>query len=219
MLDKEKDLLIKNNRTENLELFLEAFCNAQQDFKTVIKNKEVKGKLTYQYADFSSYIEMTRPILSKNKLVIFQTHNSNSSKDFIIETYLTHISGQGISSVMIIKPEWFTPLEQAYPLKIMQSIGCANTYFRRQAYISILGLAAEDDDGMDGDEKVKIYTKEDPNIRERIQKLKELCIEHSIDVKAFTSFYNIQSKVPHTLDGVIENFVSMKTDFENKKIA
>ena len=156
------EIVMSHNRTPNLGKFLEAFCEAQNEFKNVPRTKQGLG---YKYAELAHYTEMVRPILNKHKLAIFQTYNSNSSKDLIIRTDLYHISDEGISSLIIVKNEWLMPelsaeeeahrlkntppdqIKKKNPARIMQIVGAACTYFRRQEYISILGLAAEDDDG------------------------------------------------------------------------
>lgn len=96
------------------------------------KNPFFKSK----YADLAAVRAVIRKPLSDNGLSIVQLPSS-SDLGISVRTMLMHKSGQYISEV----------LEIPVGKKDAQSYGSAISYARRYALMSILNIAAEDDDG------------------------------------------------------------------------
>lgn len=118
-----------------VELF-KALVKAQSEFSVIPKgadNPFFKSK----YAALPDVVQAATPILSRNGLAVTQLVTNINGIDGLT-TVLLHESGQFISSTA--------------PLHLVkndpQGHGSAITYMRRYAYMSILGLVAdEDDDG------------------------------------------------------------------------
>ena len=107
---------------------------AQAAFPAIAKDKEVHaGSRKYRYAELSSIIDATKPVLLENGLVL--THGMESNGHSALTCRISHVSG-----------EWF---ESSYPLPSgmnSQEMGSAITYGRRYTLCAMLGIATEDDD-------------------------------------------------------------------------
>lgn len=90
------------------------------------------------YADLSTVIDVCKPCLNENSLVVIQKMSAIDNRNSLITT-LFHESGQSIDSVIYL-PDLTDP----------QKLTAAITYLRRSTYLSILGLVADDDN--DGNE-------------------------------------------------------------------
>ena len=114
-----------------------ALVSAQAQFSAIPKgstNPFFKSK----YAGLPEVVSHTAPILFANGLAISQFIDGEFLGADALVTYLIHESGQFIGHVM--------PLH--LPKNDPQGQGSAVTYARRYAYMSALGLVAdEDDDG------------------------------------------------------------------------
>jgi len=90
-----------------------------------------------RYADLSTVWEVCRKPLSENGLAVIQV-NDVWGESIVLETMLTHTSGQWVRGRLLISPAKVDP----------QGIGSAMTYARRYALSALLGIVAdEDDDG------------------------------------------------------------------------
>lgn len=127
------------NKSEHINELAKALAEAQSELKGAVKdssNPFFKSK----YADLGSVWDACRIPLTKHGLSVSQityTVHINDIKDTYLETILMHVSGQWISSAIILNPKDNTP----------QAFGSAITYYRRYALQAIVGVAAEDDDG------------------------------------------------------------------------
>jgi hypothetical protein len=123
------------NVTENRDLLFKAIAAAQGEFTTVDKsasNPHFKSK----FAPLDSIIEMIRPILPKHGLSVVQfTDIPESGNGVIIETIITHDSGQYISGRL------FMPTVKQDP----QGYGSSITYGRRYALGAALGIVSDED--------------------------------------------------------------------------
>jgi hypothetical protein len=113
---------------------VKALAKAQAKFPLIPKDKQVQaGARKYNYAELSTVIDLTKPVLLENGLVL--THGMESNGHAALTCRISHISG-----------EW---MESAYPLPATtnsQEIGSAITYGRRYTLCAMLGIATEDDD-------------------------------------------------------------------------
>lgn len=100
------------------------------------KKDEVNPFFKMKYADLASIWGVVREPLAKNGLSVTQLPHTESEKLFLT-TLLLHSSGEWISSEMPVIAQKADS----------QSIGSALTYARRYSLSSMLGVAAEDDDG------------------------------------------------------------------------
>ena len=124
-------------KSESINELASALVKAQAQFSAIPKgstNPFFKSK----YAGLPEVVSHTAPILSANGLAISQFIDGEYLGTDALVTYLIHESGQFVSHVM--------PLH--LPKNDPQGQGSAVTYARRYAYMSALGLVAdEDDDG------------------------------------------------------------------------
>ena len=105
-----------------------------------------------KFADMKSVVEVSRGPLTENNLCVTQPP-IKEEWGAVLLTILGHNSGQWIASEIEIKPmkklgrnerkEDFIPGPEDDP----QKIGAYITYMRRYAYVSIVGIVTEDDDG------------------------------------------------------------------------
>lgn len=113
---------------------VKALAKAQAKFPLIPKDKQVQaGARKYNYAELSTVIDLTKPVLLENGLVL--THGMESNGHTALTCRISHVSG-----------EW---MESAYPLPTTansQEIGSAITYGRRYTLCAMLGIATEDDD-------------------------------------------------------------------------
>lgn len=89
-----------------------------------------------KYADLASVVETARPVLTRHGLGVVQSADCDGELA-VVETMLVHTSGEWFKSRTVLKPTKADP----------QGMGSAVTYARRYAYMAIIGMAAEDDDG------------------------------------------------------------------------
>jgi len=112
-----------------------ALVAAQAEFSAVPKgstNPFFKSK----YAALPDVVQHAGPVLAKNGLAISQHITQDESGSDALLTYLLHKSGQFIAYAMKLHMVKDDP----------QAQGSAVTYARRYAYMSALGLVADDDD-------------------------------------------------------------------------
>jgi len=114
------------------------------------------------YADLAGAIDAAKVHLSANGLSVVQLPGATREDGTInLETMLIHASGQYVSEVFQIRPVKNDP----------QGLGSAITYARRYAYMAIVGLAPEDDDGNSASQpKQETATSDDEVVRVGITK-------------------------------------------------
>ena len=122
------------NKLEQIHQLITALAKAQLGLsnpKTTSLNPFFKSK----YANLSEVINVSKHLLAENGLAIIQLLDYTTA-GVVIETILTHESGQYISGTLTI------PVSK----QDAQGVGSAATYGRRYAWAAICGLAQEDDD-------------------------------------------------------------------------
>lgn len=117
---------------KNLALKLLAF---QKEIGAIPKDSE-NPFFKSKYADINTYIEVVKPILSKNGLVILQPLSCIENKTALLTILIDSETGEKLDLLTALP-------ENADP----QKMGAIITYFRRYAIQSMLCLQAEDDDG------------------------------------------------------------------------
>jgi hypothetical protein len=104
-----------------------------------------------KYSDLTSIWASCRKPLTDNGLAVFQTCCSDTPDIVVVETMLSHTSGEWVRGRLTMKPTKNDP----------QSIGSCITYGRRYSLAAMVGIAPEDDDGnvASGREEQKPVTK------------------------------------------------------------
>ena len=125
-----------------------ALVAAQGEFGAVPKGS-INPFFKSKYAALPDVVAHASPVLSKHGLAVSQFISNQNGLDTLV-TYLLHKSGQFMSHTMLLHMVKEDP----------QAQGSAVTYARRYAYMSVLGLVAdEDDDGQRATQAVKAVKK------------------------------------------------------------
>ena len=111
--------------------FHKKVCKVIKDAKGNIQTKS-GSSYSYKYATLSNILDVVQDALNECGLNVIQLPMA----EFELETILTHISGEFISSRYVMRPVQNNP----------QAIGSCITYQRRYAIGAILGLNIDDDD-------------------------------------------------------------------------
>jgi hypothetical protein len=120
-----------------------ALAKARTNFDAVKKNA-TNPFYHKKYADLSEIIGATALPLSEQEVVVMQFPGEIKGTTVSVTTLLAHSSGEYVMSTAS------GPGDQKNKEGIkfdMQTVGIAITYLRRYSDISVLNLAAEDDDG------------------------------------------------------------------------
>lgn len=100
-----------------------------------------KGSYSYSYADLADMVAVAYPILTKHGLAFSAKPTLNADGRFVLAYRLVHGPSGETDEGEIALPSNGTP----------QAIGAAMTYARRQAFSSVTGIVAdEDNDAHDG---------------------------------------------------------------------
>lgn len=121
--------------SEQINELAAALAKAQGEIEGAAKtaaNPFFKSK----YADLASVWDACRRPLATNGLAVIQSPTVNELR-VSLDTLIVHTSGQWIRNTLSCAVKDDTP----------QVIGSATTYLRRYALQSLVGVAAEDDDG------------------------------------------------------------------------
>jgi hypothetical protein len=130
------------NKSESIKNLAVALSHAQAKMPKV-KFDAVNPFLKNKYATLGAVIETAKPILAEFGFSIAQFPVSQAMQ-IGVTTILIHESGEFIEDTIYMTPEHGKGVNDA------QSAGIVISYLRRYAYVSILGIFAEEDtDGAD----------------------------------------------------------------------
>lgn len=132
-------------RSEQLDAIVPAIVKLQSDGLFVLKDKD-NPQTRSQYADLTAIWIAIQPMLKEHRIAVLQPLGKirNEGGKFILslETVLAHESGQWVSC----ESEILVPANDK--LSVAWWAGSAQTYGRRYALVSMLGIiTGEDDDG------------------------------------------------------------------------
>ena len=133
--------IIKRFRESNDSFLYTALSQAQAEMPIVDKDATSFGKQTY--ATLANIIRITKPILAKYGLSVFQHFDHGEFGEEMVTT-LCHKSGQSISSHKRLPEAKYFDKEEV--LNGLRSEGKAISYLRRYCVCAILGLATEEVD-------------------------------------------------------------------------
>ncbi|MEE8323215.1 MAG: ERF family protein [Candidatus Bathyarchaeia archaeon] len=121
------------NKSENINELSKALIKASMNF---VEPKKTAVNHFNKYAPLESIRRAVIKPLLENGLTVVQFPCDGEDGTVSISTMLLHSSGQYIENQVKVKPSKPDP----------QGVGGAITYLRRYSYVSILGLAPEDED-------------------------------------------------------------------------
>jgi len=186
------------NMSDDIAELATALAKAQGEIQDATKGAE-NPYFKSKYADLSAVRSVIREPLARNGLSIVQLP-STVDGGAIVKTLLMHQSGQYISN------ELFMPAGKADP----HGLGSAITYARRYSIMSILCLAAEDDDGNAAVDSVKRQpAKQTVDVSMYIQEGNETALSGTAEL---TSWWK-------TLPADVRNAIPATKTAEWKKIA
>jgi hypothetical protein len=123
-----------------------ALAKAQAAFPKIGLDREVTvktltgGTYKFKYATLGNIIDTTRKALSENELAVSQMLHGTH-----VVTHLLHSSGEFLNSDVEIPTTKRDRDGHEVPLTI-QERGSAYSYYRRYAYVAIIGVVGEEDD-------------------------------------------------------------------------
>lgn len=133
-----------NDNSEDIKELAVAYCAMQAELPTAEKNSTGgRGK----YADIVEVIEVSRPILAKHGLSVMQQITSDEHGNHWLVTILMHKNGERISSTMLLRPDKNIMIDKnGKETPYNHALAGCITYFRRYAYMAIIGMVAENED-------------------------------------------------------------------------
>lgn len=105
-------------------------------------DKSAMGR--YKYQSLPTLLEEINPVLAKFGLKALQPPHTLGDKTYII-TKITHTSGQYFRCVTAIPNEYTMAGKTVSTVTNLQAMGGAQTYVKRYALKSMLGIDADDD--------------------------------------------------------------------------
>lgn len=129
----------KMEEMENRKNLVRALLEVQKEIRNP-KNTEINPYYRSKYAPLPDILNLVRPLLAKNGLVLYQDVGSTPEGIVCVRTHLIHESGESLKT---------SPLYMKVETKgkgSPQSVGSAITYARRYQILALLGIASEDDD-------------------------------------------------------------------------
>lgn len=174
-----------------------ALAQLQYDMPTVHKDKE-NPFFKSKYADLSSVVESATPLLKKHKLAVIQQldHLSEMQGETTpaLTTIVVHEAGGRLEST--------TPL--ILPKQDPQAQGSAITYARRYAFMTAVGMVADDDDGNSAVSSINSQAK--PNIKFNMLATKKQDIMAQMEERGITEYTDFIKTVlgKTTVDTVLE---------------
>lgn len=120
--------------SEDIKDLVAALVKAKSEFTPFTTNNKVDaGNKTFEWADLRMLYSHTEPFLLANGLVCIA--GCEQGDKISLTTTLMHTSGQWIKSTMTLAPKSNSPTD----------CGAVITYMRRYAYVSLLGLAPDEE--------------------------------------------------------------------------
>jgi|SRR5579859_708941 len=124
-------------QSDSVVNIIPALLKAQTKLDIAEKSrKSGGGGRSWKYADWATIVDASRKPLVDNKLCISQRIKILEGQ-MVLATTLFHESGEWLESLM---PLWVANTASA------QDIGSRLTYFKRYAYVAIIGLVTDDED-------------------------------------------------------------------------
>ena len=123
-------------QTESIAKLTEALVKAQAVMETASKDAD-NPFFKSKYTTLAGCWDVARKPLSDNGLAVIQTTTFEEGNSVIVETTLSHVSGEWVRGALKM------PLVKLDP----QAVGSAITYARRYALSAMVGIVSDDDDG------------------------------------------------------------------------
>jgi hypothetical protein len=223
--------------SEKIEELAKALSSAQGALENVSKDTQAYN---YKYATLGSCLTAIRQPLKDNGLALSHLM-SKEDGEMVLLTLLMHTSGQWIKSSFPLHVD-MVPINTKMPNKV-HAMGSLISYARRYSLTAIMGLAQEDDDGVQGSTIVKEdkrdvkgsknpfdfstftpprnYVRESPTAGSfpLLEEFKILCDKNKVNMVDFANFHKIKSTNLPQLKDAVENFESLYETYQLAKTA
>lgn len=147
--------------SESIVNVAKAIVAAQSEMGDIVKDAK-NPFFKSNYATLNAVREACMPVLSKHKLGVLQPIVTREGKQFV-ETTVLHESGEFIMGEMEVTVK---------PNANAQEVGSAVSYARRYSLMSMLNLAAQDDDGNSASDKV-VKSESKPETKTEVTEVKK----------------------------------------------
>lgn len=156
LMQWRKDMMAEQKRAE----FDEAIAAAKGEIPPIVRN--AKGHNDKRYADFAAIAVVVDPILSRHGL--HYRFRTNQNDRISVTCILSHKAGHSEETTLS------GPADATGNKNAIQAIGSTQTYLQRYTLISMLGLAASnDDDGKASAGKPTITAEQAAELRKILQ--------------------------------------------------
>lgn len=197
LIDKFMEMQERWDTRNARKAFDEAIAAAKAEIKPIHRN--ATGHNSKKYADFAAIAEAIDPILSKHGL--HYRFRTMQNERISVTCILSHKAGHSEETTLS------GPADQTGNKNAIQAIGSTQTYLQRYTLVSMLGLAASNDD--DGK---AAGAGECVNL-EQVEELVALADEVGADKEAFCRYF----KVDGFADIKIRDFDRAKAALNSKR--
>lgn len=188
-------------QSETITDLIQSLVKFQIAFQNSSLKKDAKNEhLRNGYVSLDNLLNVIRPILSENNLVIVQS----LAGDYLT-TVLYHASGQFIGSNMP-----FTPMNGSKVTNALQELGGGITYAKRYSLSALLQISVDvDNDGQDSklksEQLKKAPAKKKVESIEQLNKIVDWVLEDLSRHEKVTSFYDLDKGQFEWLNMEIQN--------------
>jgi hypothetical protein len=188
-------------QSETITDLIQSMVKFQIAFQNASLKKDAKNEhLRNGYVSLDNLLNVIRPILSENNLVIVQS----LAGDYLT-TVLYHASGQFIGSNMP-----FTPMNGSKVTNALQELGGGITYAKRYSLSALLQISVDvDNDGQDSklksEQLKKAPAKKKVESIEQLNKIVDWVLEDLSRHEKVTSFYDLDKGQFEWLNMEIQN--------------
>lgn len=131
-----------------------------------------------RHATIGSVLDAVKPVLAAHGLAVVQSFALSDPGFVTVDTTLVHTTGEAMNCGGLRMPAPNDP----------QKVGGAISYARRYALMTVLGLAAEDDDGQTASDAIAKENEPHPNeerVREALADIKKMTDTQKDALKAW----------------------------------
>jgi len=159
---KAKQDFFFDTRSERIDEITKALTEFILGMPKLRTDKSAMGR--YKYQTLSSMLDEINPVLAKFGCKVLQPPHTIDDITYVV-TMIVHISGQYFRSITKLPEEYIMAGKLVRTDQNLQALGGAQTYIKRYALKSMLGIDADDDnDGNLDQTRNNIFKKPGENI-------------------------------------------------------
>jgi len=176
--------------SENLDQLVPALIKAQAEMGAIVKSEIVSGKkFSYGYATFEDIMEVVKPALETNGLVLSFMPDNLDGKP-ALTTFIGHISGQFTESTIPL-------ISVSGGSNKAQALGIIFTYTKRYSSGAAFALPIIDDtdgrfDDSDYDDNIEVVDDDDDDVDEKFEQFEN---QVETTIKKFVNRYELDEEI------------------------